>query len=267
MQSKKSKKGKDIKRRRRRQLLYVIVLILATYFCYSLFDFWSNNQQDKIRFVHYDGFGIDVPVGYTLHGIDVSRHQGTISWRAVRDMQVKDMRFDFAFMKATEGVTMVDPYFKRNWKNCKDMHIPRGAYHYYLASKSGADQALNFMKAVKLQSGDLPPVVDVEQLRGTNPELMRAELKLFLNMIETHYNIKPIIYSYVDFYERYLGKDFDLYPLWIAHYLQKERPRIKREWLFWQFNECGRVNGILSNTDFDVFNGDSVSFQELLIQP
>jgi lysozyme len=262
-----SKKSKDKKRKRRRRLLYVIVLITAAYFCYSIFDFWSNNQQDKLQFVHYDGFGIDVPVGYTLHGIDVSRHQGAISWRAVRDMQIKDIRFRFAFMKATEGVTMVDRYFKRNWKSCKKMHLSRGAYHYYLANKSGADQALNFIKTVKLEPGDLPPVVDIEQLRGTKPAMMRAELKLFLNMIETHYNVKPIIYSYVDFYERYLGEEFDNYPLWIAHYLQKERPRIKREWVFWQFNEGGRVNGILSNTDFNVFNGDSAAFEELLIQP
>ena len=262
-----NKKDKDTKRKRRRQLWYVIVLLLAAYFCYSIFDFWSNYQQDKLKFVHYDGFGIDVPIGYTLHGIDVSRHQGTISWRAVRDMQVKDIKFGFAFIKATEGVTMVDPSFKRNWKSCKELHIPRGAYHYYLANRSGADQALNFMKVVKLEPGDLPPVVDIEQMRGAKPAMMRAELKLFLNMIETHYNVRPIIYTYVDFYGRYLGNEFDNYPLWIAHYLQKERPRIKREWLFWQFNEGGRVNGILPNTDFDVFNGDSTAFQELLIQP
>lgn len=262
-----SKKKKNIKRKRRRQLLYVIVLLLAAYFCYSIFDFWSNYQQDQLRFVHYDGFGIDVPVGYTMHGIDVSRHQGTISWRAVRDMQEKDIQFDFAFMKATEGVTLVDPYFKRNWKSCKEMHIPRGAYHFYLANRSGADQAKNFMKTVKLQPGDLPPVVDIEQLRGTRPDMMRSELKLFLNMLETHYNVKPIIYSYVDFYERYLGEEFDNYPLWIAHYLQKDRPRIKRNWVFWQFNEGGRVNGILSNTDFNVFNGDTTEFRQLLIQP
>ncbi len=86
-------------------------------------------------------------------------------------------------------------------------------------------------------------------------------------MLEAYYHVRPIIYSYVDFYERNLGKDFDDYPLWIAHYLQKQRPRIKRDWLFWQFNEAGRVNGILQNTDFNVFNGDSTQFQELLIQP
>jgi lysozyme len=72
-------------------------------------------------------------------------------------------------MKATEGITMVDPYFKRNWKNCRQMHLPRGAYHYYLANKSGAGQAKNFIKTVQLNPGDLPPVVDIEQLHGAKP--------------------------------------------------------------------------------------------------
>jgi lysozyme len=69
----------------------------------------------------------------------------------------------------------------------------------------------------------------------------------------------------VDFYRQYLKDDFDGYPLWVAHYLQKERPRIYRDWLFWQHSEGGRVNGILSRVDFDVFNGDSTDFKKLLI--
>ncbi len=255
------------KQRKRRQAGYVVLLLAVALLSYSLFDFWSNYEQDKNHFVHYDGFDIDVPLGYAIHGIDVSRHQGAISWRAVKAMQVKDIQFGFAFMKATEGISKVDVYFKRNWSSCHEMHIPRGAYHFYLANKSGAAQAKNFVNTVKLQPGDLPPVVDVEQLYGADPAVMRVELKLWLQMIEIHYGVKPIIYSYVDFYERYLGKDFDAYPLWIAHYLQKEKPRIKRNWLFWQFNEGGRVNGILSNTDFNVFNGDSTAFAALLVKP
>ena len=95
---------------------------------------------------------------------------------------------------------------------------------------------------------------------------MRVELKLWLNMIETHYGVKPIIYTYVDFYERYLGKDFDNYPLWIAHYVKRRQPRINREWLFWQFNENGTVNGIRRHTDFNVFNGDTTLFNSLLVK-
>ncbi len=75
----------------------------------------------------------------------------------------------------------------------------------------------------------------------------------------------PIIYTNVDFYKNYLKDDFDGYPLWVAHYLQKERPSIYREWAFWQHSEAGRVNGIVTRVDFDVFNGDSADFRKLLI--
>jgi lysozyme len=82
---------------------------------------------------------------------------------------------------------------------------------------------------------------------------------------EQYYTVKPIIYTYVDFYEKYLKGYFDDYPLWVAHYLQPHQPRISREWSFWQHSERGRVNGILSNVDFDVFNGDSAAFKALLV--
>jgi lysozyme len=51
----------------------------------------------------------------------------------------------------------------------------------------------------------------------------------------------------------------------VAHYVNKGKPRIFRDWHFWQYSETGRVNGILSKVDFNVFNGDSVEFRELLI--
>jgi len=85
-------------------------------------------------------------------------------------------------------------------------------------------------------------------------------------MVEAHYGVKPIIYTYVNFYSNYLDGEFDDYPLWVAHYLEKDRPRITRPWLFWQHNERGRVNGILNPVDFNVFNGDSTNFEELLVK-
>ena len=69
----------------------------------------------------------------------------------------------------------------------------------------------------------------------------------------------------IDFYTKVLGDEFDDYPLWIAHYYQPGKPRIKRSWVFWQHSEEGRVNGIKSKVDFNVFNGDSTDFKNLLI--
>jgi lysozyme len=127
-------------------------------------------------------------------------------------------------------------------------------------------QAENFINKVKLEPGDLPPVLDVEQLNGTSPVLLRTEVKKWLDIAENYYGVKPIIYTNVDFYNRNLGSEFDGYPLWVAHYYQPDEPRISRGWIFWQHSDEGRVNGIISPVDFNVFNGDTAEFKKLLIR-
>ena len=89
--------------------------------------------------------------------------------------------------------------------------------------------------------------------------------KIFLNTLEAHYKVKPIIYTYAHFYTNYLSEGFDEYPLWIAHYFEPQGPRINKQWQFWQHSERGRVNGIKANVDFNVFNGDSMEFKQLLL--
>lgn len=118
---------------------------------------------------------------------------------------------------------------------------------------------------MELEAGDLPPVLDVEQTYGVPAEKLRKNVKEFLETVEEYYGVNPIIYTNVDFYNHYLKGYFDDYHLWVAHYLQKDRPRITREWLFWQHSERGRVNGILTKVDFNVFNGDSTEFHHLLM--
>jgi len=132
-------------------------------------------------------------------------------------------------------------------------------------TKDGKSQAKNFIEEVKLEPGDLPPVLDIEQLNGVPAITLKKEVKEWLDAIELYYGVKPIIYTNVEFYRQYLGSEFDPYLLWAAHYYEYNQPRIKRGWSFWQHSDGGRVNGILSKVDFNVFNGDSTTFMELLV--
>lgn len=225
-------------------------------------DWWLSR---KAQYVRYDEFGIEIPNNFSVHGIDVSKYQQVIDWNSVKAMQVEDVRLSFAFIKATEGNINEDRYFKRNWKRAKMADITRGAYHFFLATKSGKTQAENFIKSVDLEPGDLPPVLDVEQTYGVPVNLIQARVKEWLSTVESFYGVKPIIYTNVEFYKRCLDEEFDEYPLWVAHYVNKGKPRIYRDWHFWQYSETGRVNGILSKVDFNVFNGDSTDFRKLLI--
>ena len=218
----------------------------------------------KTRLITYPEFGIGIPVNYSIHGIDVSRYQHKISWEEVKTMNVQGISIGFAFIKATEGIGKTDPQYRRNWKKARKNGIIRGAYHFFIASKDGRMQAENFIDKVRLEKGDMPPVLDVEQLMGTSSLLLKKEIKKWLDIVENHYKVKPIIYTNVDFYNRYLGSEFDSYPLWVAHYYETHKPRIKRGWMFWQHSDNGLVNGIASKVDFNVFNGDSIEFKNLL---
>lgn len=230
----------------------------------GLLYWWYKATQPD--FIHYSAFGIEIPTEFSIHGIDVSKYQQRVNWEAVREMEVEDVKIGFTFIKATEGLGNMDAFFRRNWEKAAEAGMPRGAYHFFIAPKSGADQAENFIRRVELSKGDLPPVLDVEQTYGVSPDKLRAEVRAFLDRVETHYGVKPIIYTNVDFYNRYLGPEFDQYPLWVAHYLKKDRPRISRSWAFWQYSETGNVDGIRGRVDFNVFNGDSTDFRDLLVE-
>jgi lysozyme len=239
----------------------ILVAVAVTgYFTFKFFTI------EHAKFVRYPAFGIDIPDSYEVHGIDVSKYQSFIDWTSVKEMRVNNVHISFAFIKATEGLGNVDKQFKRNWKKAAEAGLVKGAYHFFLCTKSGITQAKNFISNVELGPGDLPPVLDIEQLYGVKPDKMRKEVQDWLTIVEDYYKVKPIIYTYVNFYSRFMQGRFDDYPLWAAHYLEKDKPRITRSWIFWQHNERGRVNGITKPVDFNVFNGDTSDFEKLLIK-
>jgi lysozyme len=254
------------RKKKKTLLLILLVLLLMVNAIIVGWELYKRHQINQAKFLRYPAFGIDLPTQYTIHGIDVSKYQKFIHWPSVQTMQVKDVRIKFAFIKATEGLGTVDKQFRRNWTAAKQAGVTRGAYHFFLPTKSGKAQAINFIKTVNLKPGDLPPVLDIEKLYGIKPEKMRKEIDDWLQIVERHYKVKPIIYSYVDFYDKNLGTAYKAYPLWVAHYFEKEKPRIRRDWLFWQHNDAGRVNGIDAKVDFNVFNGDSTAFERLTIK-
>jgi lysozyme len=221
-----------------------------------------------IHYKEYREFGIRIPHGYAVHGIDVSRYQSRIDWQRVKQMKVGDIRIQFAFIKATQGSWREDREFILNWENARKAGMIRGAYHYFLPNIAPRDQALMFMRTVKLRRGDLPPVIDVEETKGMNKGQIQRYTKEFLQIIEKHYKIRPILYTNLDFYKQYFADhpDFKDYRLWIAHYhVSALKMPEEKNWHFWQHSDRGNVTGINEKVDFNVFNGDSVALKKLCV--
>ena len=201
-------------------------------------------------------FGVAAP-SYTIHGIDVSRYQDKIDWKHLSNYKAgKDsVRITFAFVKATEGQTLKDRYFEHNWQETTKYNIIRGAYHYYKPNTNSALQAKNFIRHVKLKKGDLPPVLDIEEVGKYGVKNMKKGIKNWLTMIEAHYGIKPIIYTNISFYKSYLsGSDFKEYRFWIAHY-SHITPKIHKDWIFWQYSDKGVIKNIRSKVALNVHSG------------
>ena len=157
-------------------------------------------------------------------------------------------------MKACEGSDHKDTRFDTNWEQAKENNFTRGAYHYFSPYSTGLAQAEMFIKTVKLENGDLPPMIDVEE-KPENKTTFMQELKIFITKIEEHYGMKPIIYSSKKYKKRYLDdKFFDRYPTWIAHYYV-DSLEVDQNWTFWQCSDRGRLPGISKNVDINIFNG------------
>lgn len=225
-----------------------------------------------VMFISQDGgggheTGAKVPPGDWRYGIDISHHNaGDIVWdslyvltdkrgKTIRDHHLaKDIRpVSFVFIKATEGVSMVDKDFKRNWQDAGRSGLRRGAYHFFRSSKDGEAQARLFIKTVgDLRFKDLPPVLDIETIhRGGSMKKLNEEALKWLETIEGHYGKKPIVYTGSSFARDWLSKRItDNYPVWIAHY-EKDRPDFDG-WIFWQFTDKAVVKGVPGPVDLSV---------------
>ena len=127
-------------------------------------------------------------------------------------------------------------------------------------------QAENFISKVELEQGDLPPVLDIEQLNGTNSTVLKKEAKRWLETVETYYNnVKPIIYTNVGFMtaisEGILTTIHGLHTI-----INPNNQESVADGYSGSTAMKATVNGIVNAVDFNVFNGDSLDFRNLLVR-
>lgn len=196
----------------------------------------------------------------SLKGIDVSRWQKEVDW----DM-VKAADISFAFVKATQNDFSQDAYFHRNWEETKRVGIKRGAYHFFIPNASAQGQVNMFTSTVRMEPGDMPPVLDVEVTApNMSGEELRENIRIWLEGVTAYYGVKPIIYTNQNYYRRWLKGYFPEYTFWMARYNTVE-PDIHYtdKWMFWQYSDRGTIPGIKAAVDMNFFAGDLNSLQEL----
>jgi lysozyme len=195
-----------------------------------------------------------------VQGVDVSWHQGPIDWRTLAADDVA-----FAYIKATEGGDHVDPRFAFNWREARAAGMHVGAYHFFTLCQPGARQAANFIAIVPREANALPAAVDLEHMgpcrRGPTISNVVGEARAFMDRVEAHYGVRPIIYTTREFHDAHLaalaGERFWIRSLGVA-------PRFRdSDWVIWQHHNRGHKRGVSGPIDLNAFRGDAAALAAL----
>lgn len=197
-----------------------------------------------------------------LEGLDISNDEPGTNWNLVAQSGRK-----FAFVKATEGLSITDSEFAVNWKVGRAF-LAMGAYHFLRARDTGAAQAAHYLSVLgKLNVGDLPPMLDLETLDGQSAATCIKSAQDWLDAVEAATGRVPIIYT-DDETMNALGnpQQFFRYPLFVAN-IEATCPSTPPPWtksVFWQYSWTGSVNGVKVPCDVDRFNGTAAQLQDFI---
>ena len=183
----------------------------------------------------------------SIHGIDVSQHQGSIDWR-----KVKASGIQFAMLRAGYGASTVDGEFERNARGCMEAGIPFGVYWFSYAytpemARREAEKCISVIREYKVQ---YPVCYDFEydSVRYARQNGVRL-VEAFCGRVE-ELGYFAMYYSNLDYLERMFAPELRRkYALWYARYASAPG---ETGIGMWQYRDNGRVDGIRGNVDMDI---------------
>lgn len=184
--------------------------------------------------------------GLTNEGIDVSHYQGEIDWNTVARTKL----ISYVYIKASEGETLTDDYYRTNIEGAKKAGLKVGSYHYYRPDANADLQFNNITSQIRKEEQDLAPIIDVEKRGSKSHEDFINGLHSFLAKLEKHYGCKPVIYTFQNFYNKYICGHFKGYRMMIARYREDE-PTLDdgQTYTAWQYTQRGKIDGIKGYVD------------------
>lgn len=189
--------------------------------------------------------------------LDVSKWQGSIDWDKVKasgkigGVMIRAMGNSGAG-KASKPY--LDPYFARNYAECKRLGIPCGVYGYFKAvDREQADKELAYFKQLLTgRSFELPVAVDIED-EVQKPLGKDALTNLTAHMLSTveSWGVYAMLYTGLWFGRTFLymgGAALKPYDVWLAAYRTK-KPAPSWPFGMWQYTSTARMPGVSTNVD------------------
>ena len=184
-----------------------------------------------------------------FNGIDISRHQGDIDFKTVKDSGI-----DFIMVRSSYG-SELDTKFLYNLEQIKKYNIPCGIFHFTLAvnEAQAIEEIDNLFKTIKGMKFEYPVAWDMEdegtRYTGMSRDKLTSIAVAGLNRIE-EYGYFAINYTNPNWLEyRYNKTPLSKYDLWLAAW-QYNKPT-KYSYGMWQYTSNGKIPGIVGRVDLD----------------
>ena len=201
------------------------------------------------------------PERFPVKGIDLSAHNGYVNLDAAAAAG-----YEFAWLKASEGVDFRDENFVLNYDKARHAGMKVGAYHFFRFDRDGVEQAMNLLRCVGNRPLELGLAIDVEDT-GNARGVPRDSIDLRLQQMMDYLNLKGLrvtFYSNRAGYEKYLVDNFRGFPLWVCSFTDNST---NHDWTFWQYYHHGEVPGIRGDVDLNVFAGSRGEWEVYLNGP
>lgn len=190
-------------------------------------------------------------------GIDVSKHNGSIDWKAVKNSGVNFAIIRCGYRGYSTGVMVEDPTFKTNIRGALGAGLRVGVYYYSQAvdeveAVEEASMVINLLSGYGIQ---LPVYMDVEASGGRGDQISvsqrTANIRAFCGTIQSA-GYKAGVYANKAWLTSYINtSQISNYNIWLAQYA-KEVSYSGSRYDMWQYTSKGRVSGISGNVDMNI---------------
>lgn len=222
------------------------------------------NQYDRDKFVESNGY-IRYEDGKSVLGVDVSEHQGTIDWQAVKNAGMDFVILRVGYRGMTEGLLNVDATFEQNYQGAVDAGLKVGVYFFSQAiTEKEAQQEADFvLETLNGRELSYPVVFDwetpipseelpAEDLRAYNMsgEEVTSFAKAFCQRIEKKGYTACVYTNKHMAYNSFNLEELKEYALWYAEY--QPAPSLYYDFRIWQYSASGTIPGIEGNVDLNI---------------
>jgi lysozyme len=198
-------------------------------------------------------------------GIDVSHYHPITDANAVIASGVR-----FVGIKATQGITFVDPKLSAHRMAVRQQPFDLVIYYHFAAPGDAVKQADHFLDVLGELRGNERVCLDLEDDKTGRPAVDLAWADTFYSKLLAGActDRRPLIYTSRRVWLQLGNPAWDLaseIDLWAPRYGPDEPelpvPWKLYGWKFWQYSEEGVVPGIQGPCDLSVFSGDRAALQ------